>query len=53
VIEDITAVFVLPGFRVLNTELADGELTLLVETPRELVGCRCVVRSPGSRIGGR
>jgi len=39
VIEDITAVFVLPGFRVLDTELNDSELTLLVETPRELVGC--------------
>ena len=38
-IEDVTAVFVLPGFRVLATELKDGELTLLLETPRDLVGC--------------
>ena len=39
VIDDITAVFVLPGFRVVSYELVDGELTLLAETPRVLVGC--------------
>jgi transposase len=39
VIDDITAVFVLPGFRVLDSNLVDGDLTLLVETPRDLVGC--------------
>ena len=38
-IEDITAVFVLPGFRVLDSEIGGGDLTLLVETPRDLVGC--------------
>jgi transposase len=39
VIDDITAVLVLPGFRVLDTQLVSGELTLLVETPRDLVAC--------------
>jgi len=39
VIDDITAVFVLPGFRVVGYELVDGELTLFAETPRVLVGC--------------
>jgi len=39
VIEDFTAVFVLPGFRVMDGQVADGELTLLIETPRDLVGC--------------
>ena len=38
-IVDITAVFVLPGFRVVDTELVEGELTLSVETPRDLIGC--------------
>lgn len=38
-IDDVTAVFVLPGFRVLNYELVDGEVTLFAETPRVLVGC--------------
>ena len=35
----LPAVFVLPGFRVVASEVVDGELDLLVETPRELVGC--------------
>jgi len=39
VIEDITAVFVLPGFRVLDTEIGGGDLTLVVEITRDLVGC--------------
>ncbi len=39
---DVTAVFVLPGFRMLATEVVDSEVVLSVETPRRPVGCpRC------------
>ena len=38
-IEDITAVFVLPGFMVVDAEICGGDLTLLVEITRDLVGC--------------
>ena len=36
---DITAVFVLPRFRLLATEVVDKEVVLSMETPRRPVGC--------------
>lgn len=36
---DVTGVFVLPGFRVVATDVLDKEVVLSVETPRRPVGC--------------
>jgi transposase len=37
--DDVTRLFVLPGFGVAASELLDGEWHLQVETPREPTGC--------------
>ena len=37
--DDVTGVFVLPGFRVVSSEVLEGEWHLLVETRREPTGC--------------
>ena len=40
VIDDVTALFGMPGFQVLSSEKTDGQWHLAVQTPRELTGCR-------------
>ena len=37
--QNITALFGMPGFEVLSTEMVDGEWHVGIETPRDLVGC--------------
>jgi hypothetical protein len=36
---NVTALFGMPGFEVLSTEMVDGEWHVGIETPRDLVGC--------------
>ena len=38
-IDDVTALFGMPGFQVLSSEKTDGQWHLAVQTPRDLVGC--------------
>ncbi len=37
--QNVTALFGMPGFEVLSTEMVDGEWHVGIETPRDLVGC--------------
>ena len=37
--QNVTALFGMPGFEVLLTEMVDGEWCVGIETPRDLVGC--------------
>ena len=37
--QNVTALFGMPGFEVLLTEMVDGEWYVGIETPRDLVGC--------------
>ena len=46
--DDVTGVFVLPGFRVVSSDVLDDEWHLLVETRREPTGCPTCPTSPDS-----
>jgi transposase len=39
VTQNVTALFGMPGFEVLSTEMIDGEWHISIATPRDLVGC--------------
>ncbi len=37
--QNVTALFGMPGFEVLSTEMVDGEWHVGIATPRDLIGC--------------